>query len=120
MQRSIPKPPPPTPSVPDLAPPLSEDDFLKGGQTARVNGFNIRSSLIPESDLKAELADNISRYYAKRDMLAHAVLPRQTLEGGIVTIQVLEARLGQVKFDRSSKSRLDPQQVEDFIHAQNP
>ncbi|MDG5496928.1 ShlB/FhaC/HecB family hemolysin secretion/activation protein [Niveispirillum sp. BGYR6] len=136
VERNIPKPPPPTPSVPNLAPALPDDDFLKEGQTVRVTGFKIEASLIAEKELQAELASyvgrdctlgdlkeaaaRISRYYAKRDLLARAVLPRQTLEGGIVTIQVLEARMGRVKIDPTSKARLNPAQAEAFIHAQNP
>ncbi len=136
VERNIPKPPPPTPSVPSLAPVLPEEEFLKDGQTVHVAGFRIESSLIAEKELQAELAGyvgrdctlgdlkeaaaKISRYYAKRDLLARAVLPRQTLEGGIVTIQVLEARMGRVKIDPTSKTRLNPVRAEAFIHAQNP
>ncbi|MFC7331870.1 ShlB/FhaC/HecB family hemolysin secretion/activation protein [Rhodocista pekingensis] len=136
VERNIPKAPPPTPSVPGLAPAMPDDDFLKDGQTVRVTGFRIQSSLIPEKELAAQLADyvgrdctlgdlkeaaaRISRYYAKRDLLARAVLPRQSLEGGIVTIQVLEARMGRVKIDPSSNTRLDPARAEAFIHARNP
>lgn len=136
VERNIPKAPPPTPSVPGLAPAVPDDDFLKDGQTVRVTGFRIQSSLIPEKELAAQLTDyvgrdctlgdlkeaaaRISRYYAKRDLLARAVLPRQSLEGGIVTIQVLEARMGRVKIDPSSNTRLDPARAEAFIHARNP
>ncbi|ACI98369.1 ShlB/FhaC/HecB family hemolysin secretion/activation protein [Rhodospirillum centenum] len=136
VERNIPKAPPPTPSVPGLAPAMPDDDFLKDGQTVRVTGFRIQSSLIPEKELAAQLTDyvgrdctlgdlkeaaaRISRYYAKRDLLARAVLPRQSLEGGIVTIQVLEARMGRVKIDPSSNTRLDPARAEAFIHARNP
>ncbi len=135
VERNIPRPPPPTPSVPDLLPPSAEGEFLKEGDTVRVQGFHIVATLIPEAELKAQLADyvgrdctlgdlkeaaaRITRYYAKRDLLARAVLPRQTLEGGIVTIQVLEARMGKVRLDPSSKTRLDPDRAADFIHAQN-
>ncbi len=136
VERNIPKAPPPTPSVPNLAPAIPDDDFLKDGQTVRVTGFKIQSSLIAETELAAQLADfvgrdctlgdlkeaaaRISRYYARRDLLARAVLPRQSVEGGIVTIQVLEARMGRVKIDPSSKTRLDPARAEAFIHARNP
>lgn len=136
VERNIPKAPPPTPAVPNLAPALPDDDFLKDGQTVRVTGFRIEASLIAEKELQAELASyvgrdctlgdlkeaagRITRYYAKRNLLARAVLPRQTLEGGIVTIQVLEARMGRVKIDPTSKTRLDPALAEAFIHAQNP
>lgn len=136
VERNIPRPPPPTPAVPNLVPPVSEGEFLKEGETVRVQGFHIVATLIPEAELTALLTDyvgrdctlgdlkeaaaRITRHYAKRDLLARAVLPRQTLEGGIVTIQVLEARMGKVKLDPSSKTRLSPDRAADFIHAQNP
>lgn len=136
VERNIPKTSPPTPAVPDLAPAPPDEGFLKEGQTVRVTGFRILATLIPEKELQDQLADyvgrnctlgdlkeaaaKISRYYAKHDLLARAVLPRQSLEGGIVTIQVLEARMGRVKIDPSSDTRLDPARAADFIHAQNP
>ncbi|WP_114395645.1 ShlB/FhaC/HecB family hemolysin secretion/activation protein [Oleisolibacter albus] len=136
VERNIPKTAPPTPSVPDLAPAAPDDGFLKEGQTVRVAGFRILSTLIAEKELQDQVAEyvgrdctlgdlkeaaaKISRYYAKRDLLARAVLPRQNLAGGIVTIQVLEARMGRVKIDPSSDTRLDPARAADFIHAQNP
>lgn len=136
VERNIPKTPPPTPSAPGLAPASPDDGFLKEGQTVRVAGFRILASLIAEKELQDQIAEyvgrdctlgdlkeaaaKISRYYAKRDLLARAVLPRQNLADGIVTIQVLEARMGRVKIDPSSDTRLDPARAADFIHAQNP
>lgn len=135
VERNIPKMEPPTPAVPSLAPTIPNEEFLKDGETVRVTGFRILSNLIPEKELQQELADyvgrdcalgdlkeaaaRISRYYAQRDLLARAVLPRQSLEGGLVTIQVLEARMGKVKIDLSSDSRLTPDRASAFIHAQN-
>ncbi|MFV3127265.1 ShlB/FhaC/HecB family hemolysin secretion/activation protein [Niveispirillum sp. KHB5.9] len=101
----------------------------------RVTGFRIIADLIGEVELRAQLTDyigrdctlgdlkeaaaRISRYYAKRDLLARAVLPRQSLEGGVVTIQVLEARMGRVRIDPSSSTRLDPERARSFIHSRN-
>lgn len=136
VERNIPRPPPPTPALPDILPPAAEGEFLKEGDTVRVKGFRIIATLIPEAELQAQLTDyvgrdctlgdlreaavRLTRYYAKRDLLARAILPRQAMKDGVVTIQVLEARMGKVKIDPSSKTRLDPDRAAGFIHARNP
>ncbi|MFV3077789.1 ShlB/FhaC/HecB family hemolysin secretion/activation protein [Niveispirillum fermenti] len=135
VERNLPRNEPAAPSLPSLAPPAPEAEFLKEGETVRVTGFRIVSTLIPEQELQAQLtsyigrdctlgdlreaAAKIARYYSKHDYLARAVLPSQTLENGIVTIQVLEARVGRVLIDPSSNTRLDPDRAAAFIHAQN-
>ncbi|TWB69162.1 hemolysin activation/secretion protein [Nitrospirillum amazonense] len=136
VERNIPRAAPQAPALPDLAPPTAEGEFLKAGETVHVTGFHIIATLIPEAELRDQLtsyvgrdctlgdlreaAARISRYYAQHDLLARAVLPRQDLEGGVVTIQVLEARMGRVLVDPSSDVRLDADQAADFIFAQNP
>ncbi|MEE3624409.1 ShlB/FhaC/HecB family hemolysin secretion/activation protein [Nitrospirillum sp. BR 11752] len=135
VERNIPREAPRAPTLPDLAPPPPDGEFLKAGETVHVTGFRFIATLIPESELRAQLtsyvgrdctlgdlreaAARISRYYAQHDYLARAVLPRQDLEGGVVTIQVLEARMGRVLIDPSSEVRLDADQAQDFIYAQN-
>lgn len=135
IERNIPREAPRAPTLPDLAPPPPEGDFLKAGETVHVTGFHIISTLIPEVDLRAQLtsyvgrdctlgdlreaAARISRYYAQHDLLARAILPPQDLEGGVVVIQVLEARMGRVLIDPSSDVRLDADQAQDFIYTQN-
>ncbi|MFH2099363.1 MAG: ShlB/FhaC/HecB family hemolysin secretion/activation protein [Pseudomonadota bacterium] len=45
-----------------------------------------------------EMADRITRYYHQEGLiLSRAFVPPQTIDGGVVTIQILEGRLGQVK-----------------------
>jgi hemolysin activation/secretion protein len=122
IQRATPplsKPPAP---VQPLAPEEQAPD-LKPGQTVRVNDFHIRATLFPEavlkdlvkdyigrdcslSDLK-EAAAKIARYYRDHDYLARAYLPKQTIQGGVVEIVVLESKLGAVSVDPSSTTRLD-------------
>ncbi|WP_245580240.1 ShlB/FhaC/HecB family hemolysin secretion/activation protein [Niveispirillum irakense] len=122
--------------MPEIAPTPQEGGFLKEGETVRVTGFRILSTLIPEQELQAQLSSYVGRdctlgdlreaaakiasYYSKRDFLARAILPNQTLENGIVTIQVLEGRMGRVLIDPSSRTRMNPDRAAAFIHAQNP
>lgn len=136
VERSLPRAEPLTPALPDLVPNAPEGEFLKEGETVRVTGFRILATLIPEQELQAQLTSYIGRdctlgdlreaaakiasYYGKRDYLARAVLPKQTLDHGVVTIQVLEARMGRVMIDPSSNTRLNRDRAADFIHAQNP
>ncbi|OYQ34620.1 hemin transporter [Niveispirillum lacus] len=135
VERNLPRSEPSAPTLPSLVPPTPETEFLKEGDTVRVTGFRILSTLFSEQELQAQLssyigrdctlgdlreaAAQIARYYGKHDYLARAILPSQTLENGIVTIQVLEARMGRVLIDSSSNTRLDPERAADFIHAQN-
>jgi hemolysin activation/secretion protein len=136
VERSLPRREPVAPAVPDLNPPAPEADFLKEGATVRVTGFRIQATLIPDYELQAQLTDylgrdctlgdlreaaaRIARFYSRRDLLARAVLPRQTVENGVVTIQVLEARMGRVRIDPTSRTRLDPDLAAAFILARNP
>lgn len=135
VERNLPRIEPAAPALPSLVPSTPETEFLKEGETVRVTGFRIISTLIPEQELQAQLtsyvgrdctlgdlreaAAKIARYYGKNDYLARAVLPSQTLENGIVTIEVLEARMGRVLIDPSSNTRLHPNRAANFIHAQN-
>lgn len=48
------------------------------------------------------LADAVTRYYRQHGyFVAVAYIPRQTVEGGVITIQVLEGKLDQVHVGRS-------------------
>lgn len=55
------------------------------------------------SDL-SELAARITRYYHSHNYpLTRAIIPAQTIQAGIVTIEVIEARYGQVTLDNNSR-----------------
>lgn len=50
------------------------------------------------------LADRITDYYRNEGYpLSRAVIPQQSIENGLVQIQVIEARLGDVSIDNSSR-----------------
>lgn len=114
------KPPvlPPAPPTPPA--PVPEE----GGGRVLVKGFHIVATAFPEKTLQDLLKDyvgreltlndlhdaafRISEYYRNHDLLARAIIPRQTIRDGIVEIDVLEGKLGQVTVDPTSKTRLDP------------
>ncbi|TAN65574.1 MAG: ShlB/FhaC/HecB family hemolysin secretion/activation protein [Methylobacter sp.] len=51
-----------------------------------------------------ELAARITDYYHRHDYpLARAIIPAQTIQAGIVRIQIIEAHYGKVKVDNRSK-----------------
>ncbi len=51
-----------------------------------------------------ELADRITDYYRSHNYpLARAIIPAQTIQGGIITIQVMEARYGNVVIDNRGR-----------------
>ena len=67
-----------------------------------ASGFTAGSTLTLV-ELRA-LAERIAQYYRSRGyFLAQAYLPPQSIQGGSVTIAVLEGRYGQIKLDNSSK-----------------
>ncbi|MBK1641339.1 hypothetical protein CKO12_05510 [Chromatium okenii] len=94
----------------------------KAGEAVLVQGFRIEAERFPAAELQALLKDDIQReltlvqlqaaarkiseYYRQHDYLAYAYLPPQTVRDGIVTIKVVEAKLGQVKRDASVPSRM--------------
>jgi hemolysin activation/secretion protein len=117
-------PPPPAPVLPPAPPgpqaPLPEE----GGGRVLVKGFHIVATAFPEPTLQDLLKDyvgreltlsdlreaalRISEYYRQHDLLARAIVPRQTIRDGIVEIDVLEGKLGAVTVDPASRTRLDP------------
>ena len=54
----------------------------------------------------AELASRITTYYRNHDLpLARAIIPAQTLSQGVVRIEVIETRYGQIRLDNTSQVR---------------
>ena len=95
----------PTPPAADL-----------GGPVVRVNDFRIEGqTLLPTETLQAALAGFKGRdlsftqlqeaawvlvqTYRNAGWLVHAVVPPQEIEGGIVKLRVVEARMGKVRID---------------------
>jgi hemolysin activation/secretion protein len=126
---------PPAPTT-ALRPEPAPDSFLRQGQTAHVTRFQILASRFPERDLQAlvsayvgrdctlgdlqEASARITHYYRRRGYLARAYLPQQTAVDGVITIVVVEARLGRVTIDPASKARLDGDVARGIVLAQQP
>ena len=99
-----------TPQVP--TPPAADHS----GPVVRVNAFRFEGqSLLSPQSLQAalqgftgqdlsltqlqEAAWVIVQTYREAGWLAHALVPQQEIEGGVVTLRVIEAQLGQVRID---------------------
>ncbi len=66
------------------------EERLADALAERPEGFTIGQLM--------QVADRITNYYRERGLiLSQAVVPEQTVEDGIVTIQVIEGRLGAVR-----------------------
>ncbi|MDB5999399.1 MAG: polypeptide-transport-associated protein, partial [Rhizobacter sp.] len=120
-----------TPSVvPAVPPSAAVDSQLR----INVTRFVVRgATLIPETELQTLLApylgdrsfadlqkaaDAIAAAYRARGLLARALLPEQALTGGVVTIAVVEARLGGVRIDKGEQGlRLRESTVRNFMLA---
>jgi hemolysin activation/secretion protein len=87
-----------------------------GGPVVRVNAFSLEGqTLVSPEALQTALAGFTGRdlsltqlqeaawvivqTYRKAGWLAHAIVPQQEIEGGVVTLRVIEARLGRVHID---------------------
>lgn len=124
-------------ALPTLPPILlpSEETPPAAGFRIFVRDFRIaRAKLFPESELKALLAEfigrelsfaelqkaaiRISEHYRQKGYFARAVLPRQTIQDGIVEIVVLEGRLGGIDIEQAPDARLDKQLARDIVLAQ--
>lgn len=130
--RQQPKPPaavsPQKAPVAPEVPAATEKDI---GPKILVKGFRIQGALlIPEAELVAQLKDAIGKelsfrqlqgtttvliaYYAQKGYLARVILPEQDIKDGIVTLQVIEGRRGNMRID-SNGARIDAARVERFI-----
>ena len=92
------------------------------GPRVQVSAFKlIGVSLLPEAELQARLApfiaqpssladlrraaDTVAAAYRERGFLVRAYLAEQELQGGVVTITVLEGRLAALRIERPSPGR---------------
>ncbi|CAK0747001.1 conserved hypothetical protein [Gammaproteobacteria bacterium] len=103
----------------------------KVGQTVFVASFRFKATRFSEDELRTVLKDYVGRsltlaelqeatrkisdYYRQHDYLAHAYLPPQTVRNGVIEIVVVEGRLGQVRIDPSSTTRLDYSLATDLV-----
>ncbi len=119
-----------TPQVP--TPPAADP----GGPVVRVNDFRLEGQTLLTADvLHAALAGFKGRdlsltqlqeaawvlvqTYRSAGWLVHAVVPPQEIEGGIVTLRVIEARLGKVRID-FPPGRLPRELIEAMAQAHLP
>lgn len=128
--------PPPSGPAPQPLTPLPETEeapAIKEGETIHVTGFHIIATLYSETTLQAvvkkwanqdctlgdlrDAAAEISKYYRDHGFLARAILPKQTIDGGLVTIQVIEPKLGKVVVDPASHNRFDANSAIDIVNA---
>ncbi len=128
----------PVPSIgapPVAAKPPAETKAESSGPTILVKGFRIvGASLVPESELQALLADAIGKelrfsqlqdrvlqlaaYYAYKGYMARVFIAPQEFVNGVVTLTVVEGRLGQLKLDDTiDTNRIDVARMQRFISA---
>ena len=129
----------PTPKLPELPsqPPAIEDTQA---EMVLIKQFKFTGNhVLVESELQAALAkltnrsvsitelrtctDLIAALYHEKGYLATATLPEQDITEGVVTIDVVEALFGGVKFDGSYNKdfkRVKPQVMEQYILNSSP
>lgn len=112
-----PKPPAPAQDETSPAP--------QGDVTVTVKAFQfVGAKLLPEALLQAELANyigqtldynglnqvtkKISELYRKNGWLAKVYLPPQDIQNGLVTIEINEAKLGEVRTNSDANAQLNP------------
>lgn len=135
LQQTAPALPPPpqgqsqgvaAPAAPNAAPAAStatvEVKAIRFAGNTHIDDASLRRA-IPEIDRAQgtsatlaqlqSLADAVTRYYRQRGyFVAVAYVPRQTVEDGVVTIQVLEGKLDQVHVGHSGG--YDPARVQRY------
>lgn len=62
----------------------------------------------------------VSAAYRKAGWIARAYLPRQEIEGGVVTIRVVEARFGGTRLSGPAPTRVDADRIDRFVQAAQP
>ncbi len=69
-----------------------------------------------------EAAEAVTNLYAQKGWLAQAVVPPQDVQKGIVTIKIIEGKVGKViiKLDKSAQSRLKSSVITKFVSNGNP
>jgi hemolysin activation/secretion protein len=129
-----PSSPPSINVVPDKPPALRDDSV----QTVLIQGFRITgNSVYSEDVLRGLIAENIgkqlnlaqlqgvsevlTRYYRQHGyLLARAYLPPQELRDGIVTIDVLEGRVGEIRVNKQGSTRISQATIDSFLSSFEP
>lgn len=113
------------------APPLTEK---AKGATVVVAAFRLSGiTLLAEAELQALLADligqtlsldeleraaqRLAEHYRQRGWFARVYLPQQEIVDGVVTIAIIEGRLGAIDIDAKAASRADADFVRDMVTA---
>ena len=110
-----------------------------GVKAIEVNGFKVTGiTLITQAqaqealkpflhrqltlDQIKEAAEAVTNLYAKKGWVAQAVVPPQDVQKGIVTIKIIEGKVGKViiKLDKDTQSRLKSGVVTKFVSNGNP
>jgi len=73
----------------------------------------LRGQTVSLAELQAAVERINGLYEARRALTARAVLPTQTIEGGVVRIRLVEARTGEVRID--GQRALAPEYVRDRL-----
>lgn len=117
-----------SPNQPPAPPPREQEQTAPTPQnnvSVKVSSFQfIGAKLLPEALLQAEVASyigqtldynglakvtkKISELYRKNGWLAKVYLPPQDIQNGLVTIEINEAKLGEVRINSDPKARLNP------------
>jgi hemolysin activation/secretion protein len=86
---------------------------------AALKNYNNRELTIDE--IKAA-ANAVAALYQKEGRTAQAVLPPQDVVDGVIKIQIVEGRVGEVnvEVDEQNPVRLRPQVIQKFIYRNNP
>jgi hemolysin activation/secretion protein len=113
------------PDQPESSDKLSVRKFVITGATIfsqeellKVLDFNTEKMLSLSEMEKA--ATKITNFYSARGYLAKALIPAQNMHDGIVTIEVIEARLGSVKVTKNSCVRLNRSRASRFVTYSQP
>lgn len=133
-----PKPPAVSPSAPiTFTPSLPQQkEGSAEGAKLLVKGFRFKGAvLVPEAELRKQLAPAINQeltldqlrsliagltvYYAQQGYLARAIIPPQEVEDGIVEIQIVEGKRGEVLLQKEGE-RLSGERVMSFIDKRLP
>ena len=132
-QPSVAAPPPSTLSLPELAAPRSVAPPLSGGPKVTVRGFRLAgidpaqaATLTPLldkyvgegkslNDLEDAAKDIEVALQRQGTFLAQAYVPEQNLADGIVTLQVLEGRIGKVTLDVKPGVKVSAEQMQGVL-----
>lgn len=130
--RQQPQPPAVTPvQKPQVTPAVPAEAEKDTGPKILVKGFRIEGAvLISEAELVAQLKDAVGKelsfqqlqgttfvliaYYAEKGYLARVILPEQDIKDGIVTLQVIEGKRGNLRIN-STEEHINAARVERFI-----